>query len=597
MESRSVFPAFDIPISEQAMRIAVRLMPHELEGEKLLGEGNFGKVSTYKYVGQNERLVKFLAGDRIVIKTFKPADERGSLADIEQIQNEIDVCAQLYVSAERENNDDPQHLMALPLVDENGRVCGLVSRYITCDIRRQQSKTVNEYVRDLAFAYINNKRKDPDARSDIGVFVVQLIASMVQSLMTLHKKRLIAHLDIASRNFLVGQPNIKNGTDVISLSAIAIDFGLSRKISKIDDVFIYPHQQCAPIRHLSPDLIKSENKETSVLDDWYALKCSILELIAAALSDDDEHIRTAEDVLYFKVGENINQHGQEKLRSEINNVKSLKLFYANTFTLINTCDDSRKDALHEVLNAYANFITAEMGDGLPVSNRIELQYTLFLTANEKYARAVFQSGINRVKERKKYIDTYNLLHDIQGLLQLPFTEAFMKSELYGTLKRLTTRVEVHKYVDELEIQLTGDKKESRHSSAYDVYMSDSSQDKKPKVAEAVFADLSGTVSRTQKAKKEEDKSHKPSLKRRFTRTITGLFNKPEVAAESSSSTSTNTGNVSPRTALARAMFAATPPSPRKQSPQIGYSSLRIEQESSSSSSGQDEKKELRPANK
>lgn len=559
MDSR--FTTIDVDLSDKARKAAICIAPQDLTEEEVLGEGNFGKVCAFTInnpeILKNNPEIANIFGKKVVIKFFKDTDKAS-------MENELEICSYLYLEALKDLKLNPQakalYLMAVPLLDDKNRCYGLVSKHITCDIRKSKSQNVLEYVTDLAIAEnkARTKYSDPDSRSDIGIYIVQLMSSMIESMRQLVERK-IRHFDIAGRNFLVGQPVIKNVSDAVSLSVVAIDFGLSRIMKSIDEKIKYPHAK-APLRHLSPTILHDKDNNTTILDDWYALRSTFLELIVVGLSDEGE-VKTLEDALYFSFGEDIDQHAKNKSKLEMTEATSLKTFYSNVFKLTNLCKDKRKESLNLVLNAFATFIALEQKPGLVIEAQLEVMYQMFLRANAKYAQAVFQNGIDRIRNRGKYVDSYHLLHDIQALLALPYAKAFKEGDFYKKIEKLQTSTELKSYVATLKINLTGDKKEMRSSSASELYMS---EEKRSNNSNRTTENVFGSFPKKQedpvkKDKKKSSSSKSSSLavpeqaasaavgnprKRSLTRTITHLLFGDKDKPATDASTAPSSGNSS-----------------------------------------------------
>ena len=389
--------------------------------EKLLGEGNFGKVTRYQYNGSNpvlKALTEGVPGKYLVAKEYKLKElssemtdkdrrgiERKNLQAKEAYDNEIQITRYL--------QENPAHvqqpLYAQGTVVELGKEKTLIVSELIYVTKNQtgelSSRNLNEYLNGLR---ANTAWRSP-AKKDQPTFLPGMLANFAQNIHTsqsqLHEQGVL-HLDTALRNFMVSN---QQSSGPAGLSLRIIDFGLSRipnpeqnavritaAKSELPLMPIIRYDVAAAIPRVNVNDTQKRDIDLSIHTDLFAKKITLMEMACALMNKDEVKLLSKDP-----------SHPEQNVsfRRKLTDAESLTHFFKNLEAFVKNVDiiqeaneekglpeirgfDTRKAPLTDFIQSFNKYMTQMPDKNLSAEEIRREDATLFQEAMRVYEQVI-----------------------------------------------------------------------------------------------------------------------------------------------------------------------------------------------------------------
>ena len=420
----------------------------QLTKSESLGMGEFGFVDKYKITENSakenstkEKSAKelfdkwgFTSKDQyeIAVKKIKTADN-APVAAIEGIEKESAIAENekkigkiLHKSYLKAKKKDPGYQLPYNLL-RGGKIDGDpvgFSKLQTLKLSADQkpiSGPPTEFAMMLA-----NKQIKTEIAIDADIFLVQLMSSMYKSIQAIHDAKVI-HLDVAARNFLLCNSSLDDNGNLISISAIATDYGNARKI-RSEEKKLDASGMSLPIKWMDRECL--DHSLVSINTDLYSLKITMHEVLNTYRRKSVNSPTKPFDEVPNK--EYINNIQMEKTDNKIlsAHIDLYKKSEAN-------------EKIDILLKSFEEFLTHT-----PASLRIEKRknyptsYTDRMIDRQLFTKSVdnfFLSTLkNKLKDYEENKEDDKLILSIKRLLSIEVSEQF-KEDHFSLLKDLTEK--------------------------------------------------------------------------------------------------------------------------------------------------------------
>lgn len=428
---------------------------------KIVGEGNFGVVSLYEYLGHDPLIRKLCnAKNQVVIKKY-PAGE----ADYNDINNSTELFSYAYTNNLTKN---ASFGLAIPFVSLANEPIGLISKYITY---KDDTDAADVETFLTGFSQNASFKLDPNVNSDIAIIISKIISSMYRALGSVHAAKFL-HRDFSARNLLLDNFVCDADGNIVDYPVVLIDMGLSTKINE-KELARYDHAT-GPVRWSSKRMLST--RLTNVVDDLFQLKTTIIEMLALAAGV------TCDDVLCFDKGEPLHETAIRKISPDQTDDMTLSHFLANAIKVIQGCEGSLKEELMLIIDCYKSYITYIPDEHYEISTAQNNDYINLLKATERFADVFIAYRINKIKNKYEVVNgsdsPTSLNHKIEDIQELLITlrslkeskmysEDFMKSQAYLIIKdkRDVASLGKHIFGENFTMPSTKMRRHNRHNAS------------------------------------------------------------------------------------------------------------------------------------
>lgn len=420
---------------------------------KHIGSGEGGEVYLCRYTGSDENIKKLCdAHSRLCVKI---ASRKNAL------NHEAAVIDDLY-KKHSAISKDLKFVVGIP-VKEKEDTAALLINYVSFNDSPAAplEYSLKSFLKSFYHAVVNGSvahkhlsdKCHQGLYDDIGIMLVQLINQMQSIVMQLHELGYI-HLDIASRNFVLNKPVVDGDGNILELSLVLCDYGLSGKLNNQGIVNTQSQQNMKPITARNYQDIVDNIATTRT--DIFALKTAIIGMISMVVTD------LMQDYNILSVGQNSTEHfkilrtSHEYFRND-NIVMSEYL--SKLLLFIDNCPERHvKNHIKYLILYYREYLLTLPKDDLNVTEATYFDRFKLLSANEKYITSIIDNKIEHFKDINNKNELQALLLSLRRLLTIPVSEAFRKSVKYQEISAIDNSEKLRSYLAE-KIKI---KKEKRH---------------------------------------------------------------------------------------------------------------------------------------
>ncbi len=408
---------------------------------KHLGAGVAGDVYLCRYTGNHENIKKLCDIQsrlcvKIPAKKFDLNDESALAEELFQKQ-----------SSPIENQ---KYIVGVPIKNQE-TVVALCMNYVstkdtaTETIAFSLKSFLKSFFQSIVYGHVKHKEFSDKVHNglyqDIGIHCVQLINEM-HSILKQFNAMGYLHLDIGARNFILNKPIVDDDGNLLKLSLVLCDYGLSGKCNEQGVVNTVHQSNKKPLTARDYHDI-AENK-ASVHTDIYALKTAIIGMIALIITD------VMHDYSILTVGQKTIEEFYE-MRTKKEYYKSdtivLTQFLQCMTSFMSLCPDPHvRNQINQLIFYFREYILTLPDDNLSGDLMHQFDQDKLMLANEKYFNHVVESKCNNIKDINNENEIMSLLLSIKRLMMIPVTEEFKKSAKYQQIKALDNGDKIRDYI-------------------------------------------------------------------------------------------------------------------------------------------------------
>jgi hypothetical protein len=248
----------------------------------------------------------------------------------------------------------------------------------------------------------------------------------------------VLHMDTSCRNYLMTAPQFDEHGNIIKVSAVISDYGISGVMSGENKTLdITPIAGKAPLRYMDYNSVVYRIADIST--DLTEFKSTLIEKLGFIVGASH-----SSDVLFYPGYDNIKARFYDDSPYK-EDTAALKIYLQNVINLLPNCSPQKRAEVELYLKCYAEYLTSLPNENLSYSQKKTADKELFIRANEKFivesmkAKQGIRNQINTL-EYAQYAQLEDKALLVTRLLAIgPISESFRSSKSYQRLLKLKNK--------------------------------------------------------------------------------------------------------------------------------------------------------------